>query len=71
MAQVMMIDLAQSVAMSGNNAIVSAYAEDDAGGPSSGKAYIFNVTSGALVHTLDNPNAYGTSSSDTLVTRLQ
>ena len=30
----------------------------------SGKAYIFNVTSGALVHTLDNPNAYGTSETD-------
>ena len=38
--------------------------EDDAGGTSSGKAYIFNVTSGALVHTLDNPNAYSTSASD-------
>ena len=38
--------------------------EDDAGGDNSGKAYIFNVTTGALVHTLDNPNAYGTSSAD-------
>ena len=54
----------KSVDMSGNNAIVSAYAEDDAGGGSSGKVYIYNVTSGALVHTLDNPNAYRTSSSD-------
>jgi hypothetical protein len=52
------------VAISGNYAIVSAYLEDDAGGVSSGKAYIFNVTTGALVHTLDNPNAYGTSQSD-------
>lgn len=50
-----------SVAISGNYAIVGAYGEDDAGGTSSGKAYIFNVTTGALVHTLDNPNAYGTS----------
>tara|TARA_R110000772_G_scaffold138065_1_gene247025 strand:+ start:1570 stop:7344 length:5775 start_codon:yes stop_codon:yes gene_type:complete len=53
-----------SVAISGNSAIVGAYYEDDAGGTFSGKAYIFNVTSGALVHTLDNPNAYGTSQSD-------
>ena len=53
-----------SVAISGNSAIVGAYQEDDAGGNASGKAYIFNVTSGALVHTLDNPNAYGTSFAD-------
>ncbi len=53
-----------SVAISGNYAIVGAYLEDDAGGPTSGKAYIFNVTTGALVHTLDNPSAYGTSAGD-------
>jgi len=53
-----------SVAISGNYAIVGAYLEDDSGGTSSGKAYIYNVTTGALVHTLDNPNAYGTSVSD-------
>ena len=54
----------ESVAISGNYAIVGANGEDDAGGSSSGKAYIFNVTTGALVHTLDNPNAYSTSVSD-------
>jgi len=53
-----------SVAISGNRAIVGAYFEDDAGGSSSGKAYIYDVTSGALVHTLDNSNAYGTSTND-------
>jgi hypothetical protein len=53
-----------SVAISGNYAIVGAYGEDDSGGLSSGKAYIFNVTTGALLHTLDNPNAYSTSASD-------
>ena len=53
-----------SVAISGNYAIVGAHQEDDAGGLSSGKAYIFNVTTGALLHTLDNPNAYNTSGSD-------
>ena len=54
----------EAVAISGNYAIVGAYQEDDAGGANSGKAYIFNVTTGALVKTLDNPNAYGTSDSD-------
>jgi hypothetical protein len=53
-----------SIGISGNYAIVGAYTEDDAGGTDSGKAYIFNVTTGALVHTLDNPNAYGTSVTD-------
>ena len=38
--------------------------EDEATGTASGKAYIFNVTTGALIHTLDNPNASGTVSSD-------
>jgi WD40 repeat protein len=54
----------RSVAISGNYAIVNAYIEDDAGGLSSGKAYIFNVTTGALLYTLNNPNAYGTSAYD-------
>ena len=54
----------RSVAISGNYAIVSAWFEDDAGGTQSGKAYIYNVTTGALVHTLDNPNAYDTSTGD-------
>jgi outer membrane protein assembly factor BamB len=53
-----------SIAISGNYAIVGAYVEDDAGGTDSGKAYIFNVTTGALLHTLDNPNAYSTSADD-------
>jgi phage host-nuclease inhibitor protein Gam len=53
-----------AVAISGNYAIVSAYAEDDAGGTDSGKAYIFNVTTGALVWTLNNPNPYSTSAND-------
>ena len=53
-----------SVAISGNYAIVGAQEEEDAGGTRSGKAYIYNVTTGALVHTLDNPNPYGASTSD-------
>ena len=53
-----------SVAISGDYAIVGAWREDDAGGLNSGKAYIFDVITGALVHTLDNPNAYDTSTDD-------
>ena len=53
-----------SVAIDGNYLIVGAQYEDDAGGTSSGKAYIFNVTTGALLYTIDNPNAFGTSASD-------
>ena len=54
----------EEVAISGNYAIVGVPNEDDAGGSASGKAYIFDVTTGALVHTLDNPNAYGTGAGD-------
>lgn len=53
-----------SVAISDNYAIVSAQSEDDAGGSGSGKAYIFSLADGSLVHTLDNPNAYSTSNLD-------
>lgn len=43
---------------------VSATGEDDADGSSSGKVYIFDLITGSLEHTLDNPNPYGTSASD-------
>ena len=54
----------QNVGISESYSIVGAYAEDDAGGSSSGKAYIYSNSTGALLHTLDNPNAYGTSAYD-------
>jgi len=54
----------RAVAISGNYAIVGAYQEDDASGTNSGKAYIFDLSDGSLVYTLDNPNAYGTSTDD-------
>jgi len=54
----------RNVSISDSYAIVGAYLEDDAGGSSSGKAYIFNPSTGALLHTLDNPNAYSTSAND-------
>ena len=53
-----------SVSISGNYCIVGAYNEKDAGGGSSGKAYIFDVTTGNLTQILNNPNAYGTSAND-------
>ena len=53
-----------SVATDGNYAVVGAPYEGDAGGTYSGKAYIFDATTGSLLHTLHNPNAYGTSAND-------
>ena len=53
-----------SVAISGTRAIVGAPQEDDANGDISGKAYIFDVSTGALVLTLNNPNPVGTSAGD-------
>ena len=59
-----------SVAISGNKCIVGAQPEDDSGGTDSGKAYIFDVTTGSLLQTLNNPNAYGTSASDYFGSRV-
>jgi len=53
-----------AIDMDGNNIIIGTWAEDDAGGTDSGKAYIFDATTGALLRTLDNPNAYNVSTSD-------
>ena len=53
-----------AVAISNDYAIVGAYAEDEASGTSSGKAYIFSTSTGALLYTLNNPNAYGTPLND-------
>ena len=53
-----------SVAITESYAIVGAPQEDDAGGTDSGKAYIFDTSTGNLLHTLDNPNTYDTSAGD-------
>ena len=53
-----------SVSINDSYAIVGAYLEDEAAGTSSGKAYIFDLSDGSLVNTLDNPNAYGTVTGD-------
>lgn len=50
----------EAVDISGNYAIVGAYNEQPVGG----KAYIFNVSTGALAYTLDNPNADGAETTD-------
>ena len=52
------------MAISESYAIVGASQEDDAGGTSSGKAYIYSTTTGSLLYTLNNPNPFGTSASD-------
>ena len=53
-----------SVSISDTHAVVSARGESDASGNESGKAYIYDLSDGSLVSTLDNPNAYGTSADD-------
>ena len=55
----------KSVAISNSYCIVGASAEDDAGGTTSGKAYIFSNSTGSLLYTLSNPNPTGTSANDT------
>jgi len=57
-------EFGSSVAISETYIVVSAASEDDAGGTSSGKVYIFSTTTGNLLYTLDNPNAYSTSAGD-------
>jgi len=52
------------VAMSDRYSIVGAPNEDDDNGTSSGKAYIFNNTTGELLHTLVNPNPDNLSIND-------
>ena len=47
-----------------SNSYVAVYAEEsDDGGNQSGKVYVYNHA-GTLLYTLNNPNAYGTSSGD-------
>jgi hypothetical protein len=63
------------LAMEGRYAIVGATGEDDAGGLTSGKAYIYETTDGTwsdatLIHTLNNPNPFGTSTNDYFGTKV-
>lgn len=57
-------EFGDNVACTDMYVVVAAAREDDAGGGDSGKVYIFDITDGSLLHTLDNPNNYNTSSGD-------
>ena len=57
-------DFGAALGLAGDYLVVGSPGEDDAGGADAGKAYIFDLSTGALLHTLDDPNAYGTSASD-------
>src|SRR4051794_13847527 len=48
----------QSVSLSGGKALVGAQL-DDAGGTDTGRAYLFNAATGALLQTFANPNPAG------------
>ena len=58
------VDWGTSVSISESYAIIGADRQNDAGGDRSGKAYIFDVTDGSLLHTLDNPNIRESSQGD-------
>jgi hypothetical protein len=45
-----------SVSVSENTVVVGAWLFDDAGATNSGRAYVFNATTGALIATLANPS---------------
>lgn len=51
-----------SVAMSGNYAFIGSALYNNGG--NSGRLYIYNVVSGSLVKTIENPNAYGSTAGD-------
>jgi len=53
-----------AAAISENYIVVSAFLEDEESGNNSGKAYIYSTSTGALLHTLSNPNAFGTVEED-------
>lgn len=51
-------------AIDGTTLVVGAFGESDVGGSGSGKVYIYNVSTGSLVHTINNPNPVGSSEMD-------
>lgn len=59
-----------AAAISNNYTVVGAPTADTQNGLSSGKAYIFNTVTGALLHTLDNPNYIGTETDDKFGSRI-
>lgn len=53
-----------ALAIDGDRLIVGAPQYDDGAITSTGRAYIYDITNGQLLQTLDNPNAYSTPNSD-------
>ena len=53
-----------ALGLSGDYLIVGARQEDTTGANSTGVAYIINCSTGAVVNTLNNPNAFSTSAGD-------
>lgn len=53
-----------SVGIAGSYAIVGSPSETAGGASTSGAAYIFDPTTGGLLHTLSNPNGYNTPNYD-------
>jgi len=53
-----------SVDVEGQTAIVSAWYETGAGGADSGKCYLYDVVSGNLLHTIEDPNVYSGGGTD-------
>ena len=54
-----------AVSIDGNYAVVGAFQEDEGvAGDNSGVAYVFDVTTGGLLHTLTNPNSDGPVNED-------
>lgn len=55
----------KSIAIGNNYMVAGADLEEDLpGGSGSGKAYVFNTSTGALTYTFDNPNDYDTAVQD-------
>jgi hypothetical protein len=58
-------DFGASIAIDGNIVVVGAPAEGDGvTDATSGKAYVYDASTGSLLHTLSNPNSIGTGSLD-------
>lgn len=53
-----------SVDVEGQTAIVSAWYETGAAGADSGKCYLYDVVSGNLLHTIEDPNVYSGGGTD-------
>ena len=54
----------KDVDISPTYSIVGSYNTDLTGNAGAGRAYVFNNSTGALVHTVVNPNTYGTQAGD-------